>query len=79
MGARYLATVAVVLALSAINVLAANSAGCSRTATLKSGTQTMQVNGKSRQYILRIPDGYSNSKPYKLIFGFHCKLVSQSN
>jgi len=31
----------------------------------------MTVNGKTRQYILRVPNNYDQNKPYKLIFGFH--------
>jgi poly(3-hydroxybutyrate) depolymerase len=31
----------------------------------------MTVNGKTRQYILRVPNNYDPNKPYKLIFGLH--------
>jgi poly(3-hydroxybutyrate) depolymerase len=50
---------------------AAATAGCGKTPTLKSGTYSMQVNGKNRTYILRVPDKYDNKNPYRLIFGLH--------
>ena len=54
------------------SVLAANSAGCGKANTLKSGEQTaLTVNGKSRKWILRLPANYDKSHPYKLIFGLH--------
>ncbi|MEU7399614.1 discoidin domain-containing protein, partial [Streptomyces albogriseolus] len=50
---------------------AAATAGCGKAPTLRSGTQTIQSNGKSRSYILRIPSNYNNTNPYRLIFAFH--------
>src|SRR5688572_1091832 len=50
---------------------AAPSSGCGRTPTLFNGTHTIQSTGKSRSFILRIPDGYNNTRPYRLIFAFH--------
>ncbi|MFT7867361.1 MULTISPECIES: cellulose binding domain-containing protein [Amycolatopsis] len=50
---------------------AASTAGCGKAPTLTSGTRTIQTSGKSRNYILRIPDGYDRNHPYRLIFGFH--------
>ena len=47
------------------------SAGCGKAPTLTSGTRTIQSGGQSRSYILRLPDGYDNSRPYRLIFGYH--------
>ncbi|USP72742.1 carbohydrate esterase family 1 protein [Curvularia clavata] len=49
----------------------ANSAGCGKTPTLTSGVQSINVNGKNRQYTIRVPSGYDKSRPYKLIFAFH--------
>lgn len=46
------------------------SAGCGKTPTLTSGSHTIQ-SGQSRSYIIRIPSGYDNSHPYRLIFAFH--------
>jgi poly(3-hydroxybutyrate) depolymerase len=61
-----------VLSLLALfsNVNAA-TAGCGKTPTLKSGTQTVTINGKQRRWILRIPDNYNNTQPYRFIFGLH--------
>jgi poly(3-hydroxybutyrate) depolymerase len=47
------------------------SAGCGKAPTLTSGTKTIQSNGKSRSYIIRLPDNYDNKKPYKLLFANH--------
>jgi len=49
----------------------ATSKGCGKTPTLKSGSLTIQSDGKSRKYMLRLPDNYDNKKPYRLIMGFH--------
>ena len=61
----------VVTTLTAPSASAAPTAGCGRTPTLRNGTQTIQSSGQSRSFILRIPDGYSNTRPYRLIFGYH--------
>ncbi|KFX95751.1 hypothetical protein O988_05655 [Pseudogymnoascus sp. VKM F-3808] len=47
------------------------SAGCGKSPGLTSGTKSITVNGKTRQYIIKIPDNYDSNKPYKLIFGLH--------
>jgi poly(3-hydroxybutyrate) depolymerase len=47
------------------------SPGCGRSPTLSSGTHTIQSSGTNRSFILRIPAGYNNSNPYRLIFAFH--------
>jgi poly(3-hydroxybutyrate) depolymerase len=52
-------------------VLGANSPGCGKTPTMKDGTYTAQVNGKARQYILKLPANYDNSHPYRLVFTLH--------
>jgi poly(3-hydroxybutyrate) depolymerase len=49
----------------------APTAGCGKTPTLRSGPQSITTSGRNRSYILRIPDNYNNSTPYRLIFGFH--------
>ena len=49
---------------------AAKSAGCGKS-PITSGTKSMTVNGKTRQYIVRVPNNYDSSKAYKLIFGLH--------
>ncbi len=55
---------------SAVAVAAA-TAGCGKTPTLRSGSQTITTSGKSRSWILRIPDNYDNNRPYRLIFAYH--------
>lgn len=47
------------------------SSGCGKTATLTSGTRTIQSGGQSRSFMLRIPADYDNSHPYPLVFAFH--------
>jgi poly(3-hydroxybutyrate) depolymerase len=50
---------------------AATTAGCGRAPGLNSGTHTIQSSGKSRSFILRVPNGYNNTRPYRLIFAYH--------
>jgi poly(3-hydroxybutyrate) depolymerase len=50
---------------------AAPTAGCGRNPTLRNGTNTIQSGGQNRSFILRIPDGYTNTRPYRLIFAYH--------
>jgi poly(3-hydroxybutyrate) depolymerase len=50
---------------------AAASAGCGKAPTLASGNHTIQSGGKSRSFILKLPDGYDRNRPYRLIFGYH--------
>lgn len=57
--------------LALFNNVHAATAGCGKTPTLTSGTKTVTVNGKQRRWILRIPDGYNKTQPYRLIFGLH--------
>ncbi|MEU1784807.1 hydrolase [Streptomyces sparsogenes] len=47
------------------------SAGCGKDPTLTSGTHTIQSNGKSRSYILKVPDNYDKNRAYRVVFGFH--------
>lgn len=46
------------------------SEGCAKTPPA-SGTYTLDVGGASREYILKVPDGYDPKHAYRLIFGFH--------
>ena len=62
---------AALLAMTLLNGVIAATAGCGKTPTLRAGTQTMTVNGKSRQWILTLPQNYNNTNPYRLIFGLH--------
>jgi poly(3-hydroxybutyrate) depolymerase len=50
---------------------AAATAGCGRAPALTSGTRTIQSSGKTRTYILRVPDNYDSNHPYRVVFGFH--------
>jgi poly(3-hydroxybutyrate) depolymerase len=43
------------------------SAGCGKAATLTSGTRMIG----NRSFILRIPDNYDNTRPYRLVFAYH--------
>jgi polyhydroxybutyrate depolymerase len=47
------------------------SAGCGKATTLESGRATIESGGMDRTYILTLPDDYTETKPYKLIFGWH--------
>lgn len=49
----------------------AASPGCGKAPTLRSGTYTIQSNGKNRSFILSVPDNYNNTTQYRLVFGFH--------
>jgi poly(3-hydroxybutyrate) depolymerase len=48
------------------------SAGCGKNPPY-TGAQTLKINvaGKSRDYLLNVPDPYNASKPYAVVFGFH--------
>ncbi|MGI5240233.1 cellulose binding domain-containing protein [Dactylosporangium sp. CA-139066] len=58
-------------AAAATNGVLAATAGCGTAPTLTSGTHSIQSSGQSRTYILRVPDNYNNSHPYRLVFGLH--------
>jgi len=47
------------------------SAGCGATRKLTNGRKTISSGGTNREYILRAPDNYDNSKPYRLIIAYH--------
>ncbi|CAK4647731.1 hypothetical protein AeMF1_019990 [Aphanomyces euteiches] len=47
------------------------SAGCGKAAGIASGTYSITVNGKVRQYILRVPQNYNQDTAYKFIFALH--------
>jgi polyhydroxybutyrate depolymerase len=49
----------------------APSAGCGSPAGLTSGRASIDVAGKAREYILRVPENYDPDQPYRLIFGWH--------
>jgi poly(3-hydroxybutyrate) depolymerase len=47
------------------------SAGCGTTRALMNGRRTIQSGGMNREYILRVPDDYDNTRPYRLILAYH--------
>jgi polyhydroxybutyrate depolymerase len=47
------------------------SAGCGSKTWPKSDRYNINVGGKSREYILTLPDTYDTNHPYRLVFGFH--------
>ena len=49
---------------------AEKSVGCGKAKTLQNGTINITFGGASRKYILRVPDAYDNSHPYRLVFAF---------
>jgi poly(3-hydroxybutyrate) depolymerase len=46
------------------------SAGCGKAKTLQNGTLNITFGGASRKYILRVPDSYDNSHPYRLVVAY---------
>ncbi|MEI5522385.1 RICIN domain-containing protein [Streptomyces brasiliscabiei] len=54
-----------------VKMSSGGAGGCGNAPTLASGTHTIQSGGKSRSFILRVPAGYDNSRPYRLVFAFH--------
>lgn len=61
----------VLLGFTAQVALAARSAGCGKGPSIASGTKSITINGKNRQYIVRVPNNYDQNRAYKLIFGLH--------
>ncbi len=55
------------------------SAGCGKTRTLQNGTINITFNNASRKYILRVPDGYDNSHPYRLVLAYSWSGGSAAN
>ncbi|WDZ82869.1 RICIN domain-containing protein [Micromonospora cathayae] len=47
------------------------TSGCGKAPTLRNGTHTITSNGKSRSFILRMPNNYNNANRYRLIFALH--------
>lgn len=69
---RMISLVSILTFIVAANVVGATSSvGCGKEPTLASGVHSLTVNGKDREYTLKIPENYDAANPYKLIFGFH--------
>jgi poly(3-hydroxybutyrate) depolymerase len=47
------------------------SPGCKQTPTITSTNYTMQVNNKSREYYVKLPENYDKNHPYRLVFTLH--------
>jgi hypothetical protein len=47
------------------------SAGCDQMRTLQDGNRMVQSGGAQRTYVLRTPTDYDNTRPYRLMLGFH--------
>jgi poly(3-hydroxybutyrate) depolymerase len=54
------------------------SVGCGKTLgdINKSGTYTINSSGKNRTYIIKFPNDYDKTNPYRLIFAMHCMGAS---
>jgi poly(3-hydroxybutyrate) depolymerase len=50
------------------------SAGCSSNTPQTSGRFNITVSGASREYILKLPDNYDTTHPYRLMFGWHGRM-----
>lgn len=68
---RGLVSSACVLLASATAIMAANSPGCGKAATITNGQYTMTVNGKTRNYFVNIPSNYDQNNPYRIIYEWH--------
>ncbi|KAL2066799.1 hypothetical protein VTL71DRAFT_1223 [Oculimacula yallundae] len=62
-----------ILSLVALADIAAgaNSLGCGKAPTITTGTQSISVNGKQRQFRIRVPLNYNQNTPYKVMYGLH--------
>jgi hypothetical protein len=47
------------------------SAGCGKARTLQDGNRTLKSGSMDRAYVLRTPTDYDNTRPYRLMIGFH--------
>jgi poly(3-hydroxybutyrate) depolymerase len=46
------------------------TAGCGEPRTLQNGTIDIMFDNAARKYILRVPDDYDNTRPYRLVFAY---------
>ena len=67
----FVTTVFLLLGLFQGILAATPSPGCGKTSTFGSGNYTAAINGKQRWYLVKVPDNYDPSHPYRLIFTFH--------
>ncbi|MBB5867409.1 poly(3-hydroxybutyrate) depolymerase [Allocatelliglobosispora scoriae] len=66
-------------ALSGPPAYAASTPGCGKAPTLRTGSYTIQSSGQNRSFTLRVPDGYTNTRPYRLIFAYHWRGGTMSD
>ncbi|CAI6334066.1 unnamed protein product [Periconia digitata] len=67
-----LAASILLLGSTLISSAIAATAGCGKApTTLKNGLNTVNINGKNRQYTLTLPSNYDNTKPHRFVFGLH--------
>jgi poly(3-hydroxybutyrate) depolymerase len=71
LGQFKLVAAAILFGLFLQGVSGARSAGCSQAPRLNSGTHRVTINGKQREYIVRLPENYDNNRAYSVIFTFH--------
>jgi poly(3-hydroxybutyrate) depolymerase len=50
---------------------AMKSDGCGQQRTLQDGNRSVQSGGEQRTYVLRVPTDYDDTRPYRLMLGFH--------
>ncbi|KAK5636977.1 hypothetical protein RRF57_012689 [Xylaria bambusicola] len=71
-------SIALGLLAAIVPTISAASAGCGKS-SMSSGTKSMTINGKNRQYIVQVPANYNSNTPYKLIFGYHWRDGTMNN
>ncbi|KAL2264597.1 hypothetical protein VTJ83DRAFT_7107 [Remersonia thermophila] len=64
--------------LAVLPAVSAQSAGCGK-APPSSGTKSMSVNGRQRQYILQLPNNYDRNKPHRVVIGYHWRDGSMND
>ncbi|KAK4158692.1 family 1 putative carbohydrate esterase [Cladorrhinum sp. PSN259] len=64
--------------LGAVQAIDAASPGCGK-APPSSGTKSMTVNGKQRQYILQLPANYDRNKAHRVVIGYHWRDGSMND
>lgn len=68
----YIATLLLIFNSIFCTLAAKPSSGCGKAAaSFNSSNRTTTVNGKQRWYLVKVPDNYKNTHPYRLVFTFH--------
>ena len=52
-------------------LVSTDTAGCGKAPTISSGQRTLTVNGRSRRWIVRLPNNYDHNTPHRVVFGVH--------